>query len=103
MENDGFAYYAGGQYYNPVMGRMLSLRGPFSSAGGRGSRVAPVAAAMAAVSADAGGGVWAGPFWSVPGSAAPAYCGSVGAGTGYFLGSLFGGIEGGSSFGPAGR
>jgi YD repeat-containing protein len=87
MENDGFAYYGGNRYYSPVMGRFLSLSGPLSSAGGFGSGVGPVAAAMGATSSNGGGGVPGVPDvpFYVP---APAFYGPAGMAAGYFAGEL---------------
>ena len=98
MENDGFAYYGGSRYYSPIMGRMLSLQGPLSSSGGRGSGVAPVASAMGAVpAADPG----ANPGFSpVLNPEVPEYA-SAGAAGGFLLG-LGIGTDAAGSFGPVG-
>ena len=93
MENDGFAYYGGNRYYSPVMGRFLSLSGPLSSAGGFGSGVAPVAAAMGATSPSDARFSPIDP--QIPEDA------SAGAAAGFLAGSLIG-TESGGSFGPEG-
>ncbi len=106
MENDGFAYYGGGRYYSPTMGRMLSLQDPLSSSGGRGSGVAPVASAMGAGSADGGGDVPVSPFVDLPPAAAVPFLAAGGAGAGALaapaLQDFFLGLTSGEWAGPPG-
>ena len=84
MENDTWAYYGGGTYYSPVLGRPLTIQGPITSAGGFGAGPgAMVGGALPGGSGD----VWGSPFYSLPEGAAVPYWGSVGAVVGAEIGS----------------
>ncbi len=89
MENETlsgttWAYYGGGTYYSPVLGRPLTIQGPITSAGGFGAGPgAMVGGALPGGSGD----VWGSPFYSLPEGAAVPYWGSVGAVVGAEIGS----------------
>ncbi len=98
MENETlsgatWAYYGGGTYYSPVLGRPLTIQGPITSAGGFGS--GPGAMVGGALPGGSGLGLGA----REARQAEYMYAGEA---AGFVIGSFIGGTEAGSIDGPEG-